>query len=140
MRVHLSSSEAETEHLAARLAPTLSAGTVVLVSGELGAGKTAFVRGLARGLGIDPAEVSSPTFTLVHEYAGVRLMLYHVDLYRLAGTAAADLGLEEMGASNGVLAIEWPERLSHSMPGAIRVGLEVVGDTTRRLTLDDPRT
>ena len=137
MAVHLSSSEAATELLAEELASRLSAGAIVLLSGELGAGKTAFVRGLARGLGIDPDEVSSPTFTLVHEYPGPRLTLYHVDLYRLADAAVPDLGLDEMGALDGVLAIEWPERLSHPMPGAIWVALEIVDDRTRRLTFAD---
>ena len=137
MAVHLSSSEAATELLAERLASRLSAGAIVLLSGELGAGKTAFVRGLARGLGIDPDEVSSPTFTLVHEYPGPRLTLYHVDLYRLVSAAVPDLGLDEMGALDGVLAIEWPERLSQPMPVAIRVVLEIVDDTTRRVTVAD---
>jgi tRNA threonylcarbamoyladenosine biosynthesis protein TsaE len=86
--------------------------------GTLGAGKTAFVRGLAEGLGIDAREVSSPTFTLVHEYRGGRLTLYHVDLYRLDRTATADLGLEELGVADGVLAIEWPDRLTHALEGA----------------------
>ena len=91
---------------------------MVLLSGNLGAGKTAFVRGLAAGLGIDPEEVSSPTFTLVHEYRGGRLTLYHADLYRLDKVATEDLGLEEMGVADGVLAIEWPDRLTHALPGA----------------------
>ena len=76
------------------------------------------MRGLAAGLGIDPEEVSSPTFTLVHEYRGGRLTLYHADLYRLDRAATEDLGLEEMGVADGVLAIEWPDRLSHALPGA----------------------
>jgi len=137
MPVHLSSSEAGTADLAQGLAVTLVPGDVVLLSGGLGAGKTAFVRGLARGIGIDPTEVSSPTFTLVHEYRGGRLVLYHIDLYRLGEAAVEDLGLEEMGASDGVLAIEWSERLSHPMPRAIHVQLEVVDDTTRRVTITD---
>ena len=127
-------SEEETGAVARALAAGLSAGDVLLLSGNLGAGKTAFVRGLAEGLGIDPGEVSSPTFTLVHEYRGGRLTLYHVDLYRLDRAATEDLGLEEMGVADGVLAIEWPDRLSHDMPGAQEVSLEIVDETTRAIT------
>ena len=111
-------SEDETATVARELAALVKAGDVILLSGNLGAGKTAFVRGLAAGLGIDPEEVSSPTFTLVHEYRGGRLTLYHADLYRLDRVATEDLGLEEMGVADGVLAIEWPDRLSHALPGA----------------------
>ena len=93
------------------LAATLSAGDVVLLYGDLGAGKTAFVRGLAEGLGVAPAEVSSPTFTLVQEYRGGRVTLVHVDLYRLNDPREIDdLGLEEIGA-DAVLSIEWAEKL-----------------------------
>jgi tRNA threonylcarbamoyladenosine biosynthesis protein TsaE len=133
----LTRSEQETADVARILAPTLQAGDVLLLSGNLGAGKTAFVRGLAEGLGIDPAEVSSPTFTLVHEYRGGRLTLYHVDLYRLERAGTEDLGLEEIGARDGLLAIEWPDRLTHVPPGAYVVEIEIVDDTTRRLTMTD---
>lgn len=131
----LTHSEAETHTVARELAATLGAGDVVLLSGTLGAGKTAFVRGLAAGLDIDPDEVFSPTFTLVHEYRGGRLTLYHADLYRLDRAAAGDLGLEEMGATDGVLAIEWPDRLTHDLPGAIRIEIDITGNTTRRITV-----
>jgi tRNA threonylcarbamoyladenosine biosynthesis protein TsaE len=117
------------------MAADLHAGDVLLLSGNLGAGKTAFVRGLAEGLGIDPREVSSPTFTLVHEYRGGRLTLYHVDLYRLDRAATDDLGLEEMGVADGVLAIEWPDRLTHSLAAAKTVTIEIVGEQTRRITV-----
>ena len=93
------------------------------------------MRGLAAGLGIDPHDVSSPTFTLVHEYRGGRLTLYHVDLYRLERAATEDLGLEELGARDGVLAIEWPDRLTHSLPAAKTVQLEIVDETRRRVTV-----
>jgi tRNA threonylcarbamoyladenosine biosynthesis protein TsaE len=129
----LTRSEDETMAVARELAATLSAGDVVLLSGNLGAGKTAFVRGLAAGLGVDPSEVSSPTFTIVHEYRGGRLVLYHADLYRLERTATEDIGLEEMGVKDGVLAIEWPDRLTHDLPGARHVQLEIVGEDTRRI-------
>lgn len=127
-------SEDETAAVARELASALEAGDVILLSGNLGAGKTAFVRGLAAGLGVDPDEVSSPTFTLVHEYRGGRLTLYHADLYRLETVATEDLGLEEMGVSDGVLAIEWPDRLAHALPGAREVQIEIVDDNTRRIT------
>lgn len=127
-------SEDETAALARELAAGMKAGAVVLLSGNLGAGKTAFVRGLAAGLGIDPEDVSSPTFTLVHEYRGGRLTLYHADLYRLERAATDDLGLEELGVADGILAIEWPDRLTHPLPGATVIDLEIVDDTTRRIT------
>jgi tRNA threonylcarbamoyladenosine biosynthesis protein TsaE len=104
-------SESETSAVGRELAATLSAGAVVLLHGDLGAGKTAFVRGLAEGLGVAPAEVSSPTFTLVQEYRGGRLTLFHVDLYRLDDQREIDdLGLEEIGA-DAVLTIEWAQKL-----------------------------
>jgi tRNA threonylcarbamoyladenosine biosynthesis protein TsaE len=104
-------SEDETAAVGRALAPRLSAGSAVLLFGDLGAGKTALVRGLAEGLGVAPDEVSSPTFTLVQEYRGGRLPLFHVDLYRLNDPREIDdLGLEEI-ASEGVLAIEWAEKL-----------------------------
>ena len=130
---HLAGSELATQAIARRIAATLRPGDVLLLSGDLGAGKTTFVRGLAEGLGIDPGEVSSPTFTLVHEYRGGRLTLYHADLYRLDRTATDDLGLEEIGVPDGVLAIEWPDRLTHSFPAALRVTLEIVDETSRRI-------
>jgi tRNA threonylcarbamoyladenosine biosynthesis protein TsaE len=128
-------SEEETAAVAREVATRLKPGDVVLLSGNLGAGKTAFVRGLAAGLGIDTEEVSSPTFTIVHEYRGGRLTLYHVDLYRLEKTATDELGLEEMGVGDGVLAIEWPDRLTHALPGAMVVTIEIVDDTTRQIII-----
>jgi tRNA threonylcarbamoyladenosine biosynthesis protein TsaE len=121
--------------LARRVAERVAAGDVLLVSGNLGAGKTAFVRGLAAGLGIDPAEVSSPTFTLIHEYTGGRLKLYHADLYRLERAATDDLGLEELGVSDGVLAVEWPDRLTHELPRSIDIRIEIVDEDTRRIVI-----
>lgn len=131
----LTHSDEETQAVAREFAATLKAGDVVLLLGSLGAGKTAFVRGLAAGLGIDPDEVFSPTFTLVHEYCGGRLTLYHADLYRLEQAATDDLGLDDTAVTGGVLAIEWPDRLTHALPGATAVTIEVTGDTTRRITL-----
>jgi tRNA threonylcarbamoyladenosine biosynthesis protein TsaE len=129
-------SEEETQSFAAGIAEELAPGAVILLSGDLGAGKTVFVRGLAAGLGIDPGEVSSPTFTLVHEYRGGRLTLFHADLYRLTRTGTEDLGLEEPAVAKGVLAIEWPERLAHAIPGAMKVRMEVAGESSRRITVE----
>ena len=130
--IALACSEEETAAVARTLSERLVPGDVVLLSGDLGAGKTAFVRGLAQGLEIDPDHVSSPTFTLVHEYHGARLTLYHADLYRLDRAATDDLGLEE--AVDGVLAIEWPERLAHPLDG-IAVTIEIVDESTRRIAI-----
>jgi tRNA threonylcarbamoyladenosine biosynthesis protein TsaE len=128
-------SQDDTEQFAGRLAAELRAGDVVLLSGPLGAGKTAFVRGLARGLGIDPEDVSSPTFTLVHDYRGGRLRLFHADLYRLGTGGAEDLGLDELGVNDGVLAIEWPDRLGHAFRGAIEVDIAIEDETSRRILI-----
>jgi tRNA threonylcarbamoyladenosine biosynthesis protein TsaE len=133
--LQITRSEEETMAVARQLAASLGAGDVLLLSGDLGAGKTAFVRGLAQGLGINEDEVTSPTFTLVHEYRGGRLTLYHVDLYRLDRAATDDLGLDELGVADGVLAIEWPDRLTHQLPGARAIDIKIVDDTTRQITL-----
>ena len=130
-------SEAGTAAVGRGLASRLSAGSIVLLFGDLGAGKTAFVRGLAEGLGVPPDEVSSPTFTIMQEYRGGRLPLYHVDLYRLNDPREVDdLGLDEI-AANGVLAIEWAERLPNPPPEAIRVTLEHAGDSRRTIGYSD---
>ena len=129
----LSRSDAETEAAGAELARKLRPGARVLLYGELGAGKTAFVRGLASGLDIDPDEVSSPTFTLVQEYQG-RVPLIHVDLYRLASGEVDDLGLDAQ-AAQGILAIEWAERMPRPDPGAIEVRLEHAGEDQRRIVI-----
>jgi tRNA threonylcarbamoyladenosine biosynthesis protein TsaE len=113
----------------------LGPGDVVLLSGDLGSGKTAFVRGLALGLGASPEEVSSPTFALLHEYRGGRLTLHHADLYRLSLLEADDLGLDEVAAGNGVLVIEWPDRLARPWPEAVHVSLSHAGETTRRIII-----
>jgi tRNA threonylcarbamoyladenosine biosynthesis protein TsaE len=124
----------ETEEAARVFASSLGPGSRVLFYGDLGAGKTVFIRGLADGLGIDPDEVTSPTFTLIHEHKG-RLPLYHVDLYRIAPGEVAGLGLEAL-AADGVLAIEWAERLPAGDPGAVRVRLEDLGGHDRRITIE----
>jgi tRNA threonylcarbamoyladenosine biosynthesis protein TsaE len=128
-------SEGETSAEGRELASTLSAGAVVLLFGDLGAGKTAFVRGMAEGLGVAPAEVSSPTFTLVQEYRGGRLALFHVDLYRLNDPREIDeLGLDEI-AEGGVLVIEWAEKLPRPSADAIEVRIAHGDGDARTITL-----
>ena len=127
--------EEETSAAGAQLARTLQAGDVVLLHGELGAGKTAFVRGMARGLGADPNEVSSPTFTLVQEYVGPGATLYHVDLYRLEPVEVDDLGLEELVSGDGIVAIEWAERWHGRPDDVCEVRIEDLGDERRRIAI-----
>src|SRR5687768_3157196 len=128
-------SEHETFALGERLAATLQRGAFVLLHGDLGAGKTAFVRGMAAGLGANPEDVSSPTFVLIQHYKG-RIPLVHVDLYRLErGAAVDDLGLEEL-AAEAVVAVEWAERLPRPFEGSVTVRIEDLGDERRRVTLE----
>ena len=124
----------ETEALGARLARALEPGAVVAFTGDLGAGKTAFVRGLARGLGIRD-RVTSPTFTIVNEYEGGRLPLFHFDLYRLGcADELFDIGWEDYLARGGVCAVEWSERMEELLePGTIRVDLRRGEDESRRV-------
>ncbi len=132
-----SRSPAETRRLAARLGELLEPGDVVALLGELGSGKTEFVRGLAAGLEVPPeTPVSSPSFALVHEYFG-RLPLAHLDLYRLERLSPELLpDLEDYLFGHWVAAVEWAERLAGLLPaGYLEVRLEIVGDTARDLTL-----
>ena len=129
--------EAETTAVGCELAATLDAGAIVLLSGDLGAGKTAFVRGMAEGLGVDPGEVTSPTFTLIQDYRGGRLLLHHVDLYRLTPAEVDELGLDEMTLDGGVTAIEWPDRLTRVWPDAVAIRIEHGDDNERRITIGD---
>ena len=118
-------------------AQTLKPGDVICLHGDLGAGKTAFVRGLAEGLGVHRDEVSSPTFTLIQEYRGGRLPLFHVDLYRIEDPREFDeLGLDEI-AEEGVLAIEWAERLPDPPQAAVRVSIAHAGETERRVVISN---
>lgn len=133
--VYESNSEAETRTLAARLATELQPGAVLLLSGDLGAGKTAFTKGLAEGLGIDPAEVTSPTFTLVHEYRGGRLPLIHVDLYRLDRADLDEIGLDQDLAASGVTVVEWSERLFRRIAGAMAVRIVDRGGDAREIAV-----
>ena len=128
-------SELETFALGEQVAGTLEPGTFVLLHGDLGAGKTAFVRGMAAGLGANPDDVSSPTFVLIQHYKG-RTPLVHVDLYRLDTAAAVDdLGLEEL-ASGAVVAIEWAERLPRPIDGSVTVRIADSGNDSRRITIE----
>jgi tRNA threonylcarbamoyladenosine biosynthesis protein TsaE len=132
----LTHSERETGAVGREMGPRLSPGSVVLLFGDLGAGKTAFVRGLAEGLGARPDDVSSPTFTIMQEYRGGRLPLFHVDLYRLDDPREVDdLGLDEI-AAGGVLAIEWAEKLPQPVADAITVRLEYSGADARTISID----
>jgi tRNA threonylcarbamoyladenosine biosynthesis protein TsaE len=129
-------SESETAAVGRDLARMLRGGDVVLLYGDLGAGKTAFVRGLAEGLGVAPDEVSSPTFTLVQEYRGGRLTLFHVDLYRLDDPREIlDLGLDEI-AADGVLAIEWAEKLGARLKPSRSVGVRIIHGEGDARTID----
>jgi len=129
-------SEADTVAAGRELAATLAPETTLLLFGDLGAGKTAFVRGLAEGVGVDPSDVSSPTFTLIQEYRGGRLPLLHVDLFRLNDAREIDdLGLEELG-SGGVIAIEWADKLPRPIPGSIAVRIEHGDGDTRTIRIE----
>lgn len=112
---YCSNSEQETEALGKRLGERLKPGTVIAYTGDLGAGKTAFTRGLARGLGIS-GQVTSPTFTIVNEYEGGRLPLFHFDMYRLGSADELfDIGWEDYLARNGVCAVEWSENVDEAL-------------------------
>jgi tRNA threonylcarbamoyladenosine biosynthesis protein TsaE len=134
-RTVVTRSEDETAAVGKEVAARLGPGDVVLLVGDLGAGKTAFTRGLASGLGAAPDAVNSPTFTIMQEYRSGRLPLFHVDLYRLNDPREVeDLGLDEI-AQSGVLAIEWAEKLPRPPANAIHVRIEHgIGDE-RRITL-----
>ena len=132
----ITNSPAETEALGAALAARLTPGTVLAYRGDLGAGKTAFTRGLARGLGY-AEPVTSPTYTIVNEYLGGRLPLFHFDMYRLSSSDDLwDIGWEDYLDRGGVCAVEWSENVSDAMEGAITVSIEKLDDTTRRITLE----
>jgi tRNA threonylcarbamoyladenosine biosynthesis protein TsaE len=132
---HITHSDEETFALAERLGEGLEGRAIFLLSGDLGAGKTVFAKGLAAGLGIAPWDVTSPTFTLINQYEG-RLRFYHIDLYRLETGACQELGLEELfEEKNAVVLIEWAERLGFRPDGAIAVHLEYLGDTQRKIQI-----
>lgn len=129
-----SHSAEETIGFGTCLAAALQRGDVLALSGELGAGKTALVKGIARGLGI-AQDVTSPTFTLIHEYAGGRLPLFHIDLYRLSSIGqAVAIGIEDYFDGAGVTVIEWPETIEQLLPEhTTRIRIESLGESTRRI-------
>ena len=125
----------ETFALGRRVGEQLDKPAVLLLKGELGAGKTVFAKGLAAGLDIEPTEVTSPSFTLINVHEG-RLRLYHVDLYRLESAARPDLGLEEiLEDKKGVVLIEWAERLGFAPDGAVEVEITYVADSKRKIVI-----
>ena len=136
-RTVFSLSEEETEDLGRTLARGLRGGELVLLVGDLGLGKTVFVRGMATGLGIEPEDVSSPSFTLVQHYRGGRLPLTHVDLYRLStDEEIGTLGLDELLASDAVVVVEWGDRLPPFLRrDAITVRFHDVGEGCRQIEL-----
>ena len=132
----LTNSPAETEAIGAALGKILPAGTVIAYRGDLGAGKTAFTRGLARGLGADDM-VTSPTYTIVNEYLGGRLPLFHFDMYRLASSDDLwDIGWEDYLDRGGVCAVEWSENVADAMEDAIGITIEKLGEDSRRITIE----
>ena len=132
----LTNSPEETERVGASLGKILHAGTVIAYEGDLGAGKTAFTRGLARGLGYrDP--VTSPTYTIVNEYLGGRLPLFHFDMYRLSSSEDLwDIGWEDYLERGGICAVEWSENVADALENAIRIRIEKTGEESRRITIE----
>ena len=132
----ITNSPQETENLGAALGRILKPGTILAYRGDLGAGKTAFTRGLARGLGYKEP-VTSPTYTIVNEYLGGRLPLFHFDMYRLASSDDLwDIGWEDYLERGGVCAVEWSENVADAMEDAIIVRIEKTGDESRRITIE----
>lgn len=133
---YITHSPEETEKLGAALARRLQPGSVIAYTGYLGAGKTAFTRGLAKGLGYTQP-VTSPTYTIVNEYLGGRLPLFHFDMYRLASSDDLwDIGWEDYLERGGVCAVEWSENVSDAMEGAILVAISKVDDDTRDISIE----
>ena len=132
----LTNAPEETEKVGAALAKILPPGAVIAYRGDLGAGKTAFTRGLARGLGVsDP--VTSPTYTIVNEYLGGRMPLFHFDMYRLHSSDDLwDIGWEDYLDRGGICAVEWSENVADAMEDAIIITIEKLGDETRRITVE----
>ena len=133
---YITHSPEETEKIGAALAQKLNAGTVIAYRGDLGAGKTAFTRGLARGLGYRES-VTSPTYTIVNEYLGGRLPLFHFDMYRLGSADDLwDIGWEDYLDRGGICAVEWSENVQEAMEGAISVSIDKLDENTRRITIE----
>ena len=133
---YISNSPSETEAIGAALGKILTAGTVIAYRGDLGAGKTAFTRGLARGLGCSDI-VTSPTYTIVNEYLGGRLPLFHFDMYRLSSSDDLwDIGWEDYLDRGGICAVEWSENVDDAMEDALYITIEKLGEDTRRITIE----
>ena len=133
---YITNSPAETEAVGVALGKHIKAGTVIAYRGDLGAGKTAFTRGLARGLGY-AEPVTSPTYTIVNEYLGGRLPLFHFDMYRLKTSDDLwDIGWEDYLERGGVCAVEWSENVDDAMENAVYVTIEKTGDESRRITIE----
>ena len=136
----ITNSPAETEAVGAKLAEHLQPGAVIAYRGDLGAGKTAFTRGLARGLGATEP-VTSPTYTVVNEYLSGRLPLFHFDMYRLqTSDELFDIGWEDYLERGGVCAVEWSENVEDAMEDAIAVTIEKTGENTRKITVTGGKT
>ena len=132
----ITDSPRQTESLGEALGKILPPGTVIAYLGDLGAGKTAFTRGLARGLGYREP-VTSPTYTIVNEYLGGRLPLFHFDMYRLRSSDDLfDIGWEDYLDRGGVCAVEWSENVADAMEDAVTVRIEKTGDESRRITIE----
>ena len=133
---YITNSPEETEAVGAALGKILNPGTVLAYRGDLGAGKTAFTRGLARGLGY-AEPVTSPTYTIVNEYLGGRLPLFHFDMYRLASSDDLwDIGWDDYLDRNGVCAVEWSENVEDALEGAILITIHKTGETSRRIEIE----
>ena len=129
-------SPAETEAIGAALGKIITSGTVIAYRGDLGAGKTAFTRGLARGLGCTEI-VTSPTYTIVNEYLGGRLPLFHFDMYRLRSSDDLfDIGWEDYLDRGGVCAVEWSENVDDAMEDAVYITIHKTGEETRRIEIE----
>lgn len=129
--------EQETIEVGTTLGRNLGGGELLLLEGELGLGKTVLAKGIAAGIGVDPDEVTSPSFTLVQEYEGGRVSLFHLDLYRLESTdELGSIGIEEILQGGGVVMVEWGERLpAYLRRGATRIRLHDVGEGSRRIEI-----
>ena len=132
----ITNSPADTEKIGEALGKTIKPGTVIAYRGDLGAGKTAFTRGLARGLGSTEL-VTSPTYTIVNEYLGGRMPLFHFDMYRLHSSDDLwDIGWEDYLDRNGVCAVEWSENVSDALEAPIFITIEKLGEESRRITIE----
>jgi tRNA threonylcarbamoyladenosine biosynthesis protein TsaE len=132
----VSHSSLHTERLGERLGRSARPNDVFALWGELGAGKTVLARGVATGLGIEPTDISSPTFIVMREHSAGRLPMFHVDLYRLEGTDPTNTGWEESLSAGGVTVIEWPDRAGDALPeDRLDVRIESIADTKRRVVV-----